>query len=357
MFYSLTVFKSSFSDGLSWFVWNHDLPPKNPFVRVFIVYLYQCQHRLCEGGPCAASWWRTKSKSREVEGRWLVRTVNRSLGKRRIRWSCRRRVSSPQSAWRLSRSRSWPATRRSCGALAGSTNEAFSHTSWPSSRSEGHSFPSSFLPRCEQHTPDERMALLPLSQDWEPPQKRGKHPQRTDAPPYRHDETPNHPQSCNTQYLSRASHQGLMHNPSTVSVFPALCLFHTRHHRSEGARYLLREDGIVNGWLYPSTNDNVVCWNKDYAYQWISLSQAWTESILLLSYRIAPTSCVFMNGISLVGYALFGYHNNSLMQSPELGPPLRDRYTLIGPVKDGYSLVHSIITKIAWEWRNSSWYD
>lgn len=84
----------------------------------------------------------------------------------------------------------------------------------------------------------ERMALLLLPQDREPPQKRGKHPQRTDAPPYRHDETPNHPQSCNTQYLSRASHQGLMHNPSTVSVFPALCLFHTRHHRSEGAMSL-----------------------------------------------------------------------------------------------------------------------
>ena len=61
-----------------------------------------------------------------------------------------------------------------------------------------------------------------------------------------------------------------------------------------------------------------------------------------------------MNGISLVGYALFGYHNNSLMQSPELGPPLRDRYKPSDPVKDGYSLVHSIITKIAWEWRNSS---
>lgn len=60
-----------------------------------------------------------------------------------------------------------------------------------------------------------------------------------------------------------------------------------------------------------------------------------------------------MNGISLVGDSSFGYHNNSLMQSPELGLPLGDRYTLIGPVKDGYSLLHSIITKIAWKWRNS----
>ena len=62
---------------------------------------------------------------------------------------------------------------------------------------------------------------------------------------------------------------------------------------------------------------------------------------------------VFMNGISLVGDSTFGYHNYSLMQSQALGLPLRDRYQPIGPVKDGYSLLHSIITKIAWEWRNS----
>ena len=29
----------------------------------------------------------------------------------------------------------------------------------------------------------------------------------------------------------------------------------------------MREDSIVNGWLYQSINDTVVCWNKDYAYQ------------------------------------------------------------------------------------------
>ena len=57
-------------------------------------------------------------------------------------------------------------------------------------------------------------------------------------------------------------------------------------------RCLLREDSIVNGWLYQSINDTVVCWNKDYAYQWIRLSQAWTEPTLLLSYRMTLTSCV-----------------------------------------------------------------
>lgn len=61
-----------------------------------------------------------------------------------------------------------------------------------------------------------------------------------------------------------------------------------------------------------------------------------------------------MNGISLVGDSTLGYHNNSLVQSQTLGMHLGDRYKSIGPDKDGYSLVHSIITKIAWEWGKSS---
>lgn len=84
----------------------------------------------------------------------------------------------------------------------------------------------------------ERMALLPLSQDWEPSQKKGKYPQRTDAPPCHEHGTPNRQQNCNTQYPSSANHQGLMHKSSTASVLPAWCLFHTRLHRSEGAMSL-----------------------------------------------------------------------------------------------------------------------
>lgn len=68
------------------------------------------------------------------------------------------------------------------------------------------------------------------------------------------------------QFHSRANHQGLMHKSSTASVL-LLGVCFIRDFIEVRERCLLREDSIVNGWLYQSINDTVVCWNKDYAYQ------------------------------------------------------------------------------------------
>lgn len=145
-----------------------------------------------------------------------------------------------------------------------------------------------------------------------------------------------------------------MHKSSTASVLPAWCLFHTRLHRSEGAMSL--EGRQYCEWMalsvyqrYRCLLEQRLCIPVNQAFS--SMNRAHTTPIL--SNDTDELCRVLMNGISLVGDSSFGYHNNSLMQSQALGPSLGDRYTLIFLVNDGYSLLHSIITKIAWKWRNS----